>query len=72
MSTNRRASTPGSRSEATGAPWVSGIDDVHGLASEVGLRVVENFTMGELYRKYRGRPALSPIFPHYSICTLES
>lgn len=58
--------------EAMRAPWVSGIDDVQGLAHEVGLRVVENLTTGELYRKYRGRPAPSPILQHYSICTLES
>src|SRR5262245_1344265 len=53
------------------APWVSGIDDGHALAGELGLHVVENFTTGELYRKYRGRPGSSPIFQHYSICTLE-
>ena len=58
--------------EAMHAPWVSGIDDIHGLAMELGLRVVENITTGELYRKYRGRTAASPIFEHYSICTLES
>ena len=57
--------------EAMDAPWVSGIDDIHSLARELGLRVVENMTTGELYRKYRGRPASSPIFRHYSICTLE-
>jgi methyltransferase (TIGR00027 family) len=57
--------------EAMRAPWVSGIDDVYALAREVGLHVVENFTTGDLYRKYRGRPASSPIFEHYSICTLE-
>ena len=58
--------------EAMDAPWVSGIDDVHGLARELGLRVVENFTTHYLYQKYRGRPDSSPIFQHYSICTLES
>ncbi len=58
--------------EAMGAPWLSGIDDVHGLADEIGLRVLENVTMGTLYRSYRGRPVSSPIFDHYSICTLES
>jgi hypothetical protein len=55
-----------------GAPWLSGIDDIRGLARELGLQVVEDFSTGELYRKYRGRPASSPIFQHYSICTLES
>ena len=54
------------------APWVSGIDDVHVLARELDLRVVEDVTTGELYRRYRGRPATSPIFQHYSICTLEA
>ncbi len=58
--------------EAMDAPWVSGIDNIDILASDVGLRVVENMTTGQLYRKYRGRPAASPIFHHYSICTLES
>ncbi len=58
--------------EAMGAPWLSGIDDVHALAGELGLRVVENRTTGDLYRTYRGRRGASPIFDHYSICTLES
>src|SRR5262245_14090032 len=58
--------------EAMGAPWLSGIDDIHGLAGELGLHVLENFTTGTLYRLYRGRPSTSPIFEHYSICTLES
>ena len=58
--------------EAMDAPWVSGIDDIHSLARELSLHVVENMTTGELYRTYRGRPASSPIFRHYSICTLES
>lgn len=57
--------------EAMGAPWLSGIEDIHGLARELGLHVVENFTTGELYRKYRGRPSSSPVAKHYSICTLE-
>jgi methyltransferase (TIGR00027 family) len=58
--------------EAMEAPWLSGIDDIYSLVHELGLRVVENFTTGELYRKYRGRAGASPIFQHYSICTLES
>jgi len=58
--------------EAMGAPWLSGIDDIYSLARELGLYVVENFTTGELYRKYRGWPSSSPVSQHYSICTLES
>lgn len=57
--------------EAMGAPWVSGIDDLDALARPLGLRIVENVTTGELYRRYRGRPGSSPILHHYSICTLE-
>jgi methyltransferase (TIGR00027 family) len=57
--------------EAMDAPWVSGIDDIHALARELGLRVVENVTTRDLYHRYRRRPASSPIFQHYSICTLE-
>lgn len=57
---------------AMDAPWVSGIDNIDSLAGELGLRVVENMTTGQLYRKYRDRPASSAIFRHYSICTLES
>jgi methyltransferase (TIGR00027 family) len=56
--------------EAMGAPWLSGIDDVHDLARELRVRVLENFTTGQLYQMYRGRSAPSPIFQHYSICTL--
>ena len=55
-----------------GARWVSGIDDIGIVSREAGLRVVENFTTGELYHTYRGRRGSSPIFQHYSICTLES
>jgi methyltransferase (TIGR00027 family) len=58
--------------EAMNAPWLSGVDDVRGLAGEIGLTVIEDVTTGELYWKYRGRHASSPIFQHYSICTLES
>lgn len=58
--------------EAMGAPWLSGIDDIQSLARELGLNVVENFTVGDLYWKYRGRPTSAPISQHYSICTLEA
>jgi hypothetical protein len=34
------------------APWITGIDNVQSLASEVGLRLIENFTTGDLYRRY--------------------
>jgi methyltransferase (TIGR00027 family) len=58
--------------EAMDAPWVSGIDDIAALARDQGLTVVENFRTGQLFERYRGRPASSAIFEHYSICTLAS
>ena len=54
-----------------GAPWLSGIKDVKGLARELGLDVVENFPLAELYREYGvTRPMASPIFNYYAVCTL--
>jgi methyltransferase (TIGR00027 family) len=54
-----------------GAPWLSGIRDIHALAREVGLHVVEDFKTAELYRSYwLDRPITSPIFAFYSVCTL--
>jgi len=56
---------------AMGAPWVSGIRDVQALASDVRLRVIENFKTAELHRRYwLDRPMISPIFWFYSVCTL--
>ena len=54
-----------------GAPWLSGISDIHALASDLGLTLVESLTTGELHQRYwRGRPMASPIFQFYSVCTL--
>src|SRR5262245_13622482 len=54
-----------------GAPWLSGIRDIQGLAHELRLNLVENFRTSELYRRYRrGRLAKSPIFGFYSVCTV--
>jgi methyltransferase (TIGR00027 family) len=58
--------------ENMGAPWLSGISDIQGLAHELSLSLVENFRTSELYRAYwSGRPMASPIFNFYSVCTLE-
>jgi len=55
-----------------GAPWLSGIKDVTGLAHELGLDVVENFRLAELHQEYGvARPMASPIFNYYAVCTLE-
>jgi methyltransferase (TIGR00027 family) len=56
-----------------GAPWISGIIDIQGLANEVSLDLIENFKTAELYRRYwRQRPMPSPIFNFYSVCTLAN
>jgi len=58
--------------EEIGAPWLSGIRDIDGLARELGLNVVENYKTAELFQTYRlGRPMTSPIFDFYSVCTLR-
>jgi O-methyltransferase involved in polyketide biosynthesis len=54
-----------------GAPWLSGIKDVKSLARELGLYVVENFPLAELYQEYGvRRPMASTIFNYYAVCTL--
>src|SRR5262245_37556737 len=58
--------------ENMGAPWLSGIGDIQSFASELTLKVIENFKTAELYKKYwQGRPITSAIFDNYSVCTLE-
>jgi len=57
--------------ENMGAPWLSGIRDIHSLAHELKLSLIENFKTSELYQTYwLGRPLSSPIFKFYSVCTL--
>ena len=57
--------------ENMGAPWLTGFNDIHSLAHELRLNVVENFKTAELRRLYHMVPSTSPIFNFYSICTLE-
>jgi methyltransferase (TIGR00027 family) len=54
-----------------GAPWVTGFDDIRALAKDLKLRVIDNFTSGELYQRYRLASSERPVFgPFYSLCTL--
>ena len=54
-----------------GAPWLSGIRDIHSLASELRLNLIENFRTAELFERcWPGRPMTSPIFRFYSVCTV--
>jgi methyltransferase (TIGR00027 family) len=59
--------------EAMAAPWHSGIRDIHSLALELGMTVVDTFKTGVLHERYwPGRAVTSPIFEHYSVCTISS
>ena len=43
-------------------PWLSGIRDIHSLAREMSLNLVENFKTSELFQEYwHGRTVTSPI-----------
>jgi methyltransferase (TIGR00027 family) len=54
-----------------GAPWLSGIRDIQGLALELRLTLFEDFKTAELARMYRiARPLTSRIFDFYSVCTV--
>jgi methyltransferase (TIGR00027 family) len=57
-----------------GAPWVTGFDNICALAKDAKLQVIDNFTIGDLYRRYRPFASQDrPIFgPFYSVCTLGS
>jgi methyltransferase (TIGR00027 family) len=57
-----------------GAPWVTGFDNIWTLAGDARLQVIDNFTIGDLYRRYRPRAFPDrPIFgPFYSVCTLSN
>ena len=56
-----------------GAPWVTGIRNVHDLANEFGLNVLDNFTTTDLYKVYRpGRSTTTQLFEYYSLCTVGS
>ena len=56
-----------------GAPWVTGIRNVHDFASEFGLNVLDNFTTTDLYKVYRpSRPTTTQLFEYDSLCTVGS
>jgi methyltransferase (TIGR00027 family) len=57
-----------------GAPWVTGFDNILALAKDAKLQVIDNFTIGDLYRRYRSLASPDrPIFgPFYSVCTMRS
>lgn len=60
------------RFAAMGAPWTYGIGNIHEVAAKADMIVVDNHTSAALRRIYRpNRPIDSPLYEHYSLCTLE-
>ena len=54
------------------APWITGFDDIQSLAKVLDLKVSDNFSTAELFKKYRPNRSLeSNIFKFYFVCTLE-
>ena len=57
---------------AMGAPWGFGIGNLQEFARQAGMLIVENRTMGDLYRDYRPVGIIdTPLYGLYSLCTLE-
>jgi len=60
------------RYEKLYTPWITGFESIEPLAQDLGLNVLENLSMTELFNKYRpNRPLESNLFSFYFVCTLE-
>lgn len=56
-----------------GAPWVTGFADIHHVAGQTGLTILENKWVAEVVDPSQLRETLSrDLFRHYSVCTLSS
>ncbi|MBD1832452.1 class I SAM-dependent methyltransferase [Cyanobacteria bacterium FACHB-472] len=59
--------------EKMGAPWLTGFANIDNFAKKLNLKVSENFSTADLYKRYRPHSSLeSNIFDFYFVCTLES
>ena len=60
------------RYEKLYTPWITGFESIEPLAQDLGLNVLENLSMTELFNKYRpNHPLESNLFSFYFVCTLE-
>lgn len=60
------------RYEKLYTPWITGFENIEPLAKDLGFKVIENFSMTELFNKYRPNSTLeSNLFYFYFVCTLE-
>jgi methyltransferase (TIGR00027 family) len=56
-----------------GAPWSFGIDDFDAVASNVGLRVIDNIKVVDLFRTFwPNRQLDSKFYDNYGLCTLAA
>jgi methyltransferase (TIGR00027 family) len=56
-----------------GAPWTFGIDDLDALASDAGLRVIDNIKVVRLFRTFwPNRQLDSKYYDNYALCTLAA
>lgn len=61
------------RYEKLYTPWITGFKNIEPLAKDLGLKVIDNFSMTELFNQYRPNCALkSNLFDFYFVCTLEN
>ena len=59
--------------ENIGAPWMTGFADIHRVAEQTGLAIIENKWMVDVLAPSRFRVTLGrDLFRHYSVCTLSS
>ena len=60
------------RYEKLYTPWITGFENIEPLAKNLGFKVIENFSITELFKKYRPNRSLeSNLFSFYFVCTLE-
>jgi methyltransferase (TIGR00027 family) len=60
------------RYEKLYTPWITGFENIEPLAKDLGFKVLENFSITELFNKYRPNSILeSNLFYFYFVCTLE-
>lgn len=61
------------RYEKLYTPWVTGFENIEPLAKDLGLKVVENLSMTQLFNQYRPNcPLTSNLFSFYFVCTLAN
>lgn len=61
------------RYEKLYTPWITGFENIEPLAKNLGLKVIENFSITELFNKYRPNcPLSSNLFYFYFVCTIEN